>query len=83
MIAGRDLPRPYRVFTATGAQRWLSNRATPTLDDNGAVTGIIGSLEDVTELIATQEQNARLAEIVETASDLVSITDTDSAVWST
>jgi diguanylate cyclase (GGDEF)-like protein/PAS domain S-box-containing protein len=65
----------YRVFAADGTLRWLSNRATPTLDDSGAITGIIGSLEDVTELVAAQEQNTRLAEIVETASDLVGITD--------
>ena len=36
------------------------------LDDNGAITGIIGSVEDVTELVVAQEQNSRLAEIVET-----------------
>ncbi len=77
MRHGRTFHDRYRVFTSTGEQRWLSNRATPTRDDSGAITGIIGSLEEVTELVAAQEQNTRLAEIVETASDLVSITDGD------
>jgi diguanylate cyclase (GGDEF)-like protein/PAS domain S-box-containing protein len=72
---GKPFHDRYRVFTAQGEQRWLSNRATPTVDDSGAITGIIGSLEDVTELVVAQEQNTRLAEIVETASDLVGITD--------
>ena len=37
--------------------------------------GIIGSVEDVTELVVAQEQNSRLAEIVESTSDLVGMTD--------
>ena len=61
--------------TATASCAGSATRARPTLDEEGAVTGIIGSLEDVTELVAAQEQNARLAEIVETTSDLVGITD--------
>jgi diguanylate cyclase (GGDEF)-like protein/PAS domain S-box-containing protein len=72
---GKTYQDRYRVYTSTGELRWLSNRATATLDDQGTITGIIGSLENVTELVATQEQNTRLAEIVETTSDLVGITD--------
>jgi len=65
----------YRVIGSDGIARWWSNRGTATVDDNGAVTGLIGSVEDVTGLLAVQEQNARLAAIIESTSDLVGITD--------
>jgi diguanylate cyclase (GGDEF)-like protein/PAS domain S-box-containing protein len=69
----------YRVVGDDGTVRWLSNRGTATLDESGAVTGLIGSIEDVTALLVAQEQNARLAGIIESTSDLVAITDGPSA----
>jgi diguanylate cyclase (GGDEF)-like protein/PAS domain S-box-containing protein len=65
----------YRVVGEDGTVRWWSNRTTATLDENGAVNGLIGSVEDVTALLAVQEQNARLAGIIESTSDLVAITE--------
>jgi diguanylate cyclase (GGDEF)-like protein/PAS domain S-box-containing protein len=65
----------YRIYDGDGNVRWIRNQGAATLDEHGHVTGIIGSLEDVTELFVAQEQNARLAEIVETTSDLVGLTD--------
>ena len=65
----------YRINGGDGSVRWLSNRGAATRDDNGNITGIIGSIEDVTTLLAAQEQNARLAGIIESTSDMVGITD--------
>ena len=65
----------YRVIGDDGTVRWVSHRARTTLDESGNRTGIIGSIEDVTALIAAQEQNARLAGIIETTADLVGIID--------
>ncbi len=67
----------YRIADQEGHVHWLRNKAAATRDEHGNIIGIIGSVEDVTDLVAAQEQNTRLAEIVETASDLVSITDGD------
>ncbi len=68
----------YRVISDDDTVRWWSNRTTATVDESGTVTGLIGSVEDVTALLAAQEQNARLAGIIESTSDLVAITEAPS-----
>jgi diguanylate cyclase (GGDEF)-like protein/PAS domain S-box-containing protein len=65
----------YRIIDSNGFVRWIRNQGAATTDESGTITGIIGSVEDVTELVVAQEQNSRLAEIVETTSDLVGMTD--------
>jgi diguanylate cyclase (GGDEF)-like protein/PAS domain S-box-containing protein len=65
----------YRIVDSLGFVRWIRNQGAATADENGAITGIIGSVEDVTELVVAQDQNSRLAEIVESTSDLVTMTD--------
>ncbi len=67
----------YRIHDQEGVVRWVNNQSAPTRDEHGHITGLIGSVEEVTELVAVQEQSTRLAEIVETTSDLVAITDGD------
>ena len=48
----------YRVFTATGEHALVEQPGhADASTSSGAITGIIGSLEDVTELVAAQEQN--------------------------
>jgi diguanylate cyclase (GGDEF)-like protein/PAS domain S-box-containing protein len=65
----------YRIIDSLGFVRWIRNQGAATVDESGAITGIIGSVEDVTELVVAQDQNSRLAEIVESTSDLVGMTD--------
>ncbi|MGZ4715252.1 MAG: PAS domain S-box protein [Acidimicrobiales bacterium] len=67
----------YRIIGDDGVVRWVSHRARATLDENGCSTGLIGSIEDVTALVAAQEQNARLAGIIESTADMVGIVDAD------
>jgi len=67
----------YRVLGDDHAVRWVSHRARATVDEHGRTTGIIGSIEDVTALISAQEQNARLAGIIESTADMVGIVDAD------
>jgi PAS domain S-box-containing protein len=38
------------VVRATGAERWLRHKATPVLDDAGAVSLVVNVVEDVTEV---------------------------------
>jgi diguanylate cyclase (GGDEF)-like protein/PAS domain S-box-containing protein len=65
----------YRITDSMGFVRWIRNQGAATADESGTITGIIGSVEDVTELVVAQDQNSRLAEIVESTSDLVGMTD--------
>jgi len=75
---GQPYHDKYRVMDVDGGVRWLSNRGKPTYDEAGRLTGMIGSVEDITDLLAAQEQNTRLAQIIESTSDLVGISDVDS-----
>jgi diguanylate cyclase (GGDEF)-like protein/PAS domain S-box-containing protein len=71
----------YRIVHPNGEVRWIRNQGGPTLDEQGNVTGIIGSIEDVTELVQAQQQSTRLAEIIETSSDLVTMTDSATGLF--
>lgn len=63
----------YRLLLPDGSTRWVSARAEALTDDSGEPSGYIGSLEDITPLVAAQEETARLASIIESTSDLVGI----------
>jgi diguanylate cyclase (GGDEF)-like protein/PAS domain S-box-containing protein len=67
----------YRVIGDDGSVRWVSHRARATVDEHGRTTGLIGSIQDVTALLAAQEQNARLAGIIESTADMVGIVEAD------
>jgi diguanylate cyclase (GGDEF)-like protein/PAS domain S-box-containing protein len=45
-----------RVVTADGDQRWLFMRAQPVVDDAGRVTEMHGTVQDITERKAAEEQ---------------------------
>jgi diguanylate cyclase (GGDEF)-like protein/PAS domain S-box-containing protein len=66
----------YRIITAAGDVRWVSSHGGRTRDpETGALSGFIGSIEDVTPLVSAQEELTRLAAIVESTSDLVGVVD--------
>ena len=54
-----------------GCPRWVSAVASPVRDEAGAVTQVVLIHEDVTDLIAAQEDLARLAAIVESSEDAI------------
>jgi diguanylate cyclase (GGDEF)-like protein/PAS domain S-box-containing protein len=47
----------------------------PLLDDDGALTGHVGTLDDITERLSGQRDAERLSDIIEATSDLVVISD--------
>jgi diguanylate cyclase (GGDEF)-like protein/PAS domain S-box-containing protein len=66
----------YRIITPSGAVKWVRVHATQLYDpDGGEMTARVGSIEDITPLIAATEETTRLASIVESTSDLIGITD--------
>jgi diguanylate cyclase (GGDEF)-like protein/PAS domain S-box-containing protein len=68
-----------RIVTDSGDVRWVSVHATAATDvATGELTGVIGSMEDVTPLVSAQEETARLAGIVEATSDMVGLADAES-----
>ena len=75
----RSFHDQYRIIGDDGTVRWVSHRATATVDEDGSTNGIIGSIEDVTALVAAQEQNTRLAGIIESTADMVGIIDAETS----
>ena len=62
LFEARSFHDQYRIIGDDGTVRWVSHRATATVDEEGRTTGIIGSIEDVTALLAAP--NVRIERIV-------------------
>lgn len=45
-----------RVERSDGEQRWVQVRTKPVLDDDGVVTGHVGTMHDVTDLVHYQDE---------------------------
>ena len=65
----------YRVETPADDVRWVSSHGTPLFEPSGEFRGAVGFLEDITPLVEAHDETARLAQIVESTSDFVGITD--------
>ena len=82
-VAGRGRPfdRQYRIVRAdTGAQRWVHGHGTLELDGAGRPVQMLGTIADVTDRIAAEEERARLASAVEQTTDSIIIYRPDLAI---
>ncbi|HEU0131836.1 MAG TPA: EAL domain-containing protein [Mycobacteriales bacterium] len=72
----------FRVRCPDGSSRWLDVAAGPTRDARGAVTGWVGSADDVTNDVEARRHTDRLTRILEHTTDLVTLTDpAGEVVW--
>ena len=62
---------------AGGKQAWIDTNKIPLHDANGNVVGVLGTYEDITERVKTQETLRLYEKIVDTTSDLMSILDSN------
>ena len=53
---GRTFRASYRLQGADDSARWVSAQALPSLDAQGALTGYVGTITDVTEAMEVEEQ---------------------------
>lgn len=69
----------FRIITKQGAIRWLRHSCTPILDADGALIGVRGSNDDITEqkeaLLTLQESEQRFRLIAKSAHDAIIMTD--------
>jgi len=75
MATNSDEPVKARLANASGETRWASLRVASVEDDDLGVVGHVITIEDITQVVQTQESQSQLAGIVESTSDLVGIAD--------
>ncbi len=70
----------FRVHRPDGSDRWVDACTTPLRAGNGVVEGHVGTLHDVTDLVAARRESLRFQAIVENTPDVVAIVGEDLAV---
>ena len=70
----------HRVRLAGGGVGWTLSRAIPLFDDHGEITEWFGAAVDLTERRRYQENQARLAAIVDSADDAIISKDLNSII---
>ncbi len=78
-------PRPvfeieYRMRHKDGTYRWINARGTPTVDEAGRCTRLIGGHVDITSHKQTEEHLRKLAQAVEQSTEGVVIVDLDANI---
>lgn len=75
----RPIELDFRINDAAGQVHWLASRAYPRLDERGAVAGLYGTVQDVTERVQVQMKLAASEQtyrrIVETATEGICMID--------
>ncbi|MBC7784083.1 MAG: PAS domain S-box protein [Burkholderiales bacterium] len=61
----------YRIVRPDGAYRWIWARGYPVRDASGVLTRQVGLAEDITERKTAEEENAKMAAIIEYADDAI------------
>ncbi|MGQ4554379.1 PAS domain S-box protein [Halobellus sp. GM3] len=72
-LDGEPFDSTYRLRRADGEVRWVRSRGEPTVED-GDVTGVIGSFQDVTPRKHREEETRRFKRAVEAAGHAIFIT---------
>ena len=73
-----------RLRTKAGDYRWMRGRATPVLDDDGQLLGIVTGMQDVTDLmqadLARQHSEAMVRSVLDSSTDQILQYDPDGRV---
>ena len=68
---GRQYETRYRLRGADGSYRWFLGRAVPMRDGRNRITNWFGTATDIDDEVRAEETHARLAAIVESASEAI------------
>ena len=63
----------YRLRRADGAWRWAIDVATPRFGEDGAYLGYVGSVIDITERKAVEDERERLVEALSELTDTLEV----------
>ncbi|MEX2169060.1 MAG: PAS domain S-box protein [Pirellulales bacterium] len=80
-----DYSIEYRVTRPDGKQCWVNVKGRGVYSDDGAATGMIGVIQDVTERKSTEETRFHLAAVMESSDDAIVGKDLEGVVtaWNT
>jgi diguanylate cyclase (GGDEF)-like protein/PAS domain S-box-containing protein len=70
-IQGRDFTSEYRFVRPTGEVRWVLAHRTPLTDDEGRVTGHVGSVLDVTDRQLAEQRTRRIVDRIAEAISVI------------
>lgn len=70
-ILGRDFTSEYRFVRPTGEVRWVLAHSTPLTDDEGRVTGHVGSVLDVTDRQLAEQRTRRIVDRIAEAISVI------------
>ncbi|MEJ1960739.1 MAG: PAS domain S-box protein [Gammaproteobacteria bacterium] len=71
LLERTDYRVEFRVLQPAGEPVWVAARGRGVYADNGAVVGMIGVVQDITERRLAEEQSGRLAAVVESSTDAI------------
>ncbi|MGA3114998.1 MAG: PAS domain S-box protein [Syntrophobacteraceae bacterium] len=77
LAAGEPFQLLYRILAADGTLKWVWEKGSGVLDDNGALIALEGFITDITERKQAEQERVRLAAAIEQAAEAVFITDSD------
>jgi diguanylate cyclase (GGDEF)-like protein/PAS domain S-box-containing protein len=68
---GQPYEYDFRILPSEGVMRWVYVMGQAARDETGRIVRLYGTMMDITERKQTEEENARLAAIIESSSDAV------------
>jgi diguanylate cyclase (GGDEF)-like protein/PAS domain S-box-containing protein len=75
LAAGDEFRARFRVDLGEGAVRWVVGQTTPFRDEAGAVTGHVGLVLEVTDLVEARQNLLRFQAVIDSTSDYVGLAD--------
>ncbi|GAC1649957.1 MAG: hypothetical protein NVS4B8_23870 [Herpetosiphon sp.] len=83
-LAGRQSSVDHRIIRPNGDVRWVQHRVEPTVDADGSLKRLAGTLHDITERKLTEEalgaSEARFRSLVQHASDVITVIAVDGTI---
>jgi len=77
MTDGEPFRARFRLELSVDDVRWVVGETTPLTNDAGVVTGHVGLVHEVTDLVEARQNLLRFQAIIESTTDLVGLTDGD------
>jgi two-component system, sensor histidine kinase and response regulator len=79
-LRGEQAGAEYRILRPDGSERWIRDQAFPVHDKTGKFVRIVGIAEDITAQKHAEEEQQKLAALVESSDDFIAVASMDGTV---